>query len=364
MEADFISKKDQYNNQVQSGSITYSSPSNIALVKYWGKKPIQIPANPSISFTLSNCKTTTTLLFQKTIASDTVEFDVFVDDKIENSFRPKIEKFFQLVRSYLPFISDYKFEIRTSNTFPHSSGIASSASGMSAIALCLCRFEAHLDASVSKENELKKASFIARIGSGSACRSVFGGLVAWGKSESIEGSSDIYGVKFDQAHPVFRNYQDTVLLVDKGEKIVSSSVGHGLMENHPYAKTRFEQAPINLALLKSTLIEGNLTLFNEIVESEALTLHAMMMTSNPYFMLFKPNTVEIIQKVWKFREQSKLHLSITLDAGANVHLLYPEAEKEAILRFINDELVGLCQNGQYICDKVGTGPVLLNEDYA
>jgi diphosphomevalonate decarboxylase len=154
------------------------------------------------------------------------------------------------------------------------------------------------------------------------------------------------------------------LLVDKGEKIVSSSVGHGLMENHPYAKTRFEQAPINLALLKSTLIEGNLTLFNEIVESEALTLHAMMMTSNPYFMLFKPNTVEIIQKVWKFREQSKLHLSITLDAGANVHLLYPEAEKEAILRFINDELVGLCQNGQYICDKVGNGPVLLNEDYA
>jgi len=364
MESEFTSTSDQYSNQLQSGAITYSSPSNIALVKYWGKKPVQIPANPSISFTLNNCKTTTTLLFEKSTTTAQVEFEVYVDDKIEVSFKPKIEKFFQLISAYLPFISNYKFEIRTSNTFPHSSGIASSASGMSAIALCLCRLESQLDPSISEEAMLKKASFISRIGSGSACRSVYGGLVAWGESDSIASSSDFYGVEFNEVHSIFKNYQDTVLLVDKGEKVVSSTVGHGLMADHPYAERRFEQANSNLALLKAALIEGNLSVFNEIVESEALTLHAMMMTSSPYFMLFKPNTVEIIQKVWKFREQSGLHLSITLDAGANVHLLYPEAEKEAILQFINDELVGFCQNGQYICDNVGAGPVLLNEDYA
>ncbi len=150
----------------------------------------------------------------------------------------------------------------------------------------------------------KKASFLARLGSGSACRSIEGDLIVWGKHKEIEGSSDLFGVKYPyEVHENFKNYQDTILLVDKGEKQVSSTVGHNLMHGHPFADERFKQAHDNLSKLIVILKTGDLKAFIEIVESEALTLHAMMMTSMPYFILMKPNTLEIINKIWKFRER-------------------------------------------------------------
>ena len=156
-------------------------------------------------------------------------------------------------------------------------------------------------------------------------------------------------------HDIFKNYHDTILLVDKGQKQVSSTVGHDLMHDHPFAENRFVQAHENLTKLKSIFAEGNLVEFIKIVESEALTLHAMMMTSLPYFILMKPNTLEIINKIWKFRESSNTHVCFTLDAGANVHVLYPESEKNEVFQFIKDELVAFCENGQYICDRIGFG---------
>jgi len=81
----------------------------------------------------------------------------------------------------------------------------------------------------------------------------------------------------------------------------------------------------------------------------------MMMTSMPYFILMKPNTLEIINKIWKFRNETKIPVCFTLDAGANVHVLYPENVRVETLQFIKDELVGYCQNGQYICDEIGFG---------
>src|SRR5690606_15902555 len=100
---------------------------------------------------------------------------------------------------------------------------------------------------------------------------------------------------------------------------------------------------------------GDLTAFNALVESEALTLHAMMMTSMPYFILMKPHTLEIINKIWAFRAETGLNVSFTLDAGANVHVLYPKNEAVQILQFIEDELAIYCQNGHYICDQIGFG---------
>jgi diphosphomevalonate decarboxylase len=151
-------------------------------------------------------------------------------------------------------------------------------------------------------------------------------------------------------------------LVDKGEKQVSSTLGHDLMHNHPFAAQRFLQAPENLSKLKSILENGNLEEFIKIVESEALTLHAMMMTSMPYFILMKPNTLAIINKIWSFRNETKIPVCFTLDAGANVHVLYPENNKNETLQFIKDELVGYCQNGQYICDEIGFGSQLIIEN--
>ncbi len=345
-----------YNQSVENGKFSWESPSNIALVKYWGKKKNQIPENPSISFTLSNCKTITSLSFSKKENKEDYSFEVLLDGEPKDDFKPKIETFFKRVEDYLPFLKDYHFKIETSNTFPHSSGIASSASGMSALALCLMSVENELNPNISQEDFIKKASFLARLGSGSASRSIEGDLVVWGTHPKIEGSSDLYGVKYPyEVHENFKNYQDTILLVDKGEKQVSSTVGHNLMHGHPFAQERFRQADKNLSNIISILKEGDLDQFIALVESEALTLHAMMMTSMPYFILMKPKTLEIINKIWEYRKATNSKVCFTLDAGANVHVLYPEKESNSVLEFIKSELVAYCQNGQYICDIIGLG---------
>ena len=353
-EINFIPKP--YNKTIESGSFTWQSPSNIALIKYWGKKEHQIPENPSISLTLDACKTTTTLSFSKKENNDEFSFDVFLDGKKKVDFKPKIETFFNRIESYLPFLKQYHFTIETSNSFPHSSGIASSASGMSALALCLMSMEKQLKPEITDAFFNQKASFLARLGSGSACRSIEGDLVVWGNHIDIENSSNLFGIKYPyQVHGNFKNYQDTILLVDEGEKQISSTIGHDLMHNHLYAKDRFKQAHNNLSKLKDVFKSGDLKAFIQIVESEALTLHAMMMTSLPYFILMKPNTLEIINKIWKFRQQTDSNVCFTLDAGANVHVLYPEQEAKQVIKFIQNELVAHCQNGHYICDRIGFG---------
>ena len=349
-----------YSHSLEKGSFSWSAPSNIALVKYWGKKDQQIPANPSVSFTLNQCKTITKLDFVKKQTRENFAFDLLFEGKPKEDFKPKIQKFFERIAIYLPFLKEYHFTIDTQNTFPHSSGIASSASGMAALALNLMSLEKALNPEITDEYFYKKASFLARLGSGSACRSVKGSVVVWGNHKNIKGSSDLFGVEFPNAiHKNFKNYQDTILLVDKGTKQVSSSVGHDLMHNHPFAERRFEQAHENLDKLINVFERGNIAEFIKIVESEALTLHAMMMTSMPYFILMKPNTLEIINAIWKFRNETKIPVCFTLDAGANVHVLYPENSKEKVLQFIKEELVGYCQNGQYICDEIGIGSQLI-----
>jgi diphosphomevalonate decarboxylase len=363
-----VSEKDFIFNQnvasISEGSFQWSTPSNIALVKYWGKKEHQIPANPSISFTLNHCKTITKLGFVKKSTSTALSvtttndfsFDLLFEGKAKEDFKPKIQKFLERIEVYCPYLKNYHLTIDTQNTFPHSSGIASSASGMAALAMNIMSLEKELNPIMTDDFFCQKASFLARLGSGSACRSIKGNIVVWGNHKEINGSSDLFGVEFSsEVHANFKNYQDTILLVDKGEKQVSSTVGHDLMHNHPFAEQRFFQAHHNLATIKRVLENGNLDEFIQIVESEALTLHAMMMTSLPYFILMKPNTLEIINKIWKFRNETKIPVCFTLDAGANVHLLYPENVRVETLQFIKDELVGYCQNGQYICDEIGFG---------
>jgi diphosphomevalonate decarboxylase len=349
--------------RIDKASFTWQTPSNIALVKYWGKSNPQIPKNASISFTLNNCHTITTVDFAHKQSSELdleseklVTFNLFFEGKQKDEFKPKIAEFFKRVQEYCPYIFEYEMTINSTNSFPHSSGIASSASGLSAVAMCLMSLEKELSAGLSKEFINKKASFLARLGSGSASRSIEGPLVVWGEHPEIEGSSDLFGVQFPhKVHSVFKNYQDVILLVDKGEKQVSSTVGHKLMINHPFAENRFKQANENLGTMSKILQEGTTADFINLVESEALTLHAMMMTSNPYFILMKPNTLEIINKIWEYRQENNSAICFTLDAGANVHVLFPENEKEDVVQFIENQLSKYCQKNHYICDTVGLG---------
>ncbi|MDD3721675.1 MAG: diphosphomevalonate decarboxylase [Lutibacter sp.] len=367
IETDFILKDFSLEN-ITNGIFTWKTPSNIALVKYWGKQQPQIPENTSISFTLDNCFTLTTLEYKlKNDESEVAErsrsfnFEIYFEGQKKNDFKPKIATFFKRIEQYVPFLMDFELIIKSENSFPHSSGIASSASGMGALALCVMSLEKTLNPTMTDAYFNKKASFLARLGSGSACRSVEGPLIVWGNHPKIEGSSDLFGVKFPyKIHNNFKNYQDTILLVDEGEKQVSSTIGHQLMHNHPFAKQRFQQANDNISKISKVLQSGDLPAFIEIVESEALSLHAMMMTSNPYFILMKPNTLKIINEIWGFRAQTNSNICFTLDAGANVHVLFPESEKEIVNDFIKSKLIQFCQENRYICDGIGKGAILIN----
>ncbi len=346
----------------QEASVKWKAPSNIALVKYWGKTKGQTPANASISFTLDRSATTTSIGFSRRDSGEGFSFDLLFEGRPKEAFRPKVHTFLQRVETYLPYLGDYHLKIETSNSFPHSSGIASSASGMAALALGLMDMESRLVRDMNPGFFLRKASFLARLGSGSAARSIVGDLVLWGKHPGFPQSSDLYGIEYPfEVAPVFRGYRDTILLVHKGEKQVSSSLGHQLMQGHPYAKGRFEQAHDHLSLLGPILAQGDLEGFIALVEREALSLHAMMLSSSPYFILMAPATLEIINRIWDFRTRTGLPLCFTLDAGANVHLLYPEAVEGEALKFVGEELQGFCEGGQFITDRVGKGSVKISD---
>lgn len=336
--------------KISNQAVSASCPSNIALIKYWGKYENQIPANPSISYTLNHCRTNTSMEF---FAGEEFSVHTFLSGNEEQKFAEKIEKYFKNIEQYLPWILKGKYIIRTENTFPHSSGIASSASGFGAIAKCLMNLDDVFSGNSDSNFKTKKESFLARLGSGSASRSLYEGLVVWGKTEEVEGSSDLFAVPYDnnEIHPIFKNFHDWVLLIHEGQKSVSSTVGHGLMNTNPYAERRFQEAHENFAKLKSILATGDMEGFIKLVEHEALTLHAMMMMSEPAFILMQTGTLQVINKIWQFRKITGLALFFTLDAGANVHLLFPnDIDNKRITDFITTELIPLTQKGGVVKD--------------
>ena len=350
------------------GKVGWQSPSNIALVKYWGKRGKQLPQNPSISFTLSECRSETFIGFEK---ADKFGFKFFFEGKENPAFGAKIERFLLDNQAFFPFINQLELKVESRNTFPHSSGIASSASSMSAFVMGLMEIESKLVGlstgsralvdSVPEPVEgpilLQKASYFSRLASGSASRSVYPKMALWGATEACEGSSDEYAISLENdIHPVFKTYRDSILIVSGATKAVSSRAGHGLMEGNPYATARYAQANENIKNLLVALKSGDLDTFINITESEALQLHALMMCSNPSFILLKPNTLRIIEEVRRFRNQSNIPLCFTLDAGPNAHLLYPESEAEKVDDFIKNTLVTYCDEGRWMADYVGNGP--------
>lgn len=349
--------------ETKQGFTEWRSPSNIALIKYWGKYGTQLPKNPSISFTLSDSYSQTSLKFEPTTSTGKIQLTFTFENKENIPFEGKISTFLNSILPYFPFLEDYKLVLNSYNSFPHSTGIASSASSMSALALCLCDMERALSkTSISEEHFLQKASFIARLGSGSACRSVYPQIALWGKCDEVENSSNEWAIGMkDKVNEIFHTFQDSILIVSSKEKSVSSRAGHSLMENHTFSKARFEQAFSNMSLLLKALESGDLETFGTIVEEEALTLHALMMTSKPSYILITPETLTVIEKIRNFREKTKLPVYFTLDAGPNVHLLYPQVINNQIRNFIEQELLSLCEEERCIHDKVAVG-ILKIED--
>ncbi len=338
-----------------NGSLTVKkrSPSNIALVKYWGKRHFQIPQNPSLSFTLNKSFTDTEIEYQYKKEKG-LSFDFYFEGEKNTNFEERIGKHLSVLKPFFPFIENLHLKITSSNSFPHSSGIASSASAMSAFALCICSIEKKIFDTLQKKKEyFQKASFMARLGSGSAARSVWPGFVLWGETDFVEGASDELAIPLPgKSDKIFSGIRDAILITSPEKKKISSSAGHGLMKDHPFAEARYKQANENIELLIDALKTGNQNEFIRIVENEALTLHSLMMSSNPGFTLMNEKTWKIINEIRYYREKTGRLVAFTLDAGPNVHLLYLETDKDEILKFIEQKLVVFCDNSRWIDDGI------------
>jgi diphosphomevalonate decarboxylase len=343
----------------EPGRILWRSPSNLAIIKYWGKHGDQLPRNPSLSLTLAASFTDMALEYApREEPDDGISLEFLFHEEPNEAFRAKIAGFLTRLRPVFPFLSQLDLTIHSGNSFPHSAGIASSASSMSALALCLCSLEDALFGTLGEPEDFdRKASYVARLGSGSACRSIYPYASVWGQTPQVEGSSDLFGIPAeDLLDPVFKAFHDDILIVRSGEKPVSSRAGHALMEGHPGAEARYRQARQRLETLLGALRAGDVPTFGRIAEEEALDLHALMESSQPSFQLMLPQTHAIIERVRDYRLDTGHPVFFSLDAGPNIHLLYPEDIIAEVRGFVESELLEFCEEGAMQADWVGEGP--------
>jgi diphosphomevalonate decarboxylase len=340
------------------GKISYSSPSNIAIIKYWGKMPgDQIPMNPSLSMTLDKCRSFTTIEYEVRRGMES-DIEVVFEGKRSHEIEAKLQRWFTKISYFFSWLNYTSLRIESHNNFPYSAGIASSASGMSAVTMCLYAIDKHVNNTDNDDRFLQ--SNIARLGSGSASRSIQGPWVIWGSTEEYPEASDKHAVVYPYIHPRFNKLNDTIIVVDQEPKSISSRDGHLLMELHPFRSGRITQAKQNFKELLGALQQGNWNLFQQITEMEALSLHAMMLSSEGGLILWKGGSVEWMHYLRNARKKLGIPMAFTFDAGANIHLLYPESAKDDVLGLLESAPVPRLE---FIHDHTGTGPEKLIDDY-
>ena len=314
-------------NHIFQKTFSWSAPSNIALVKYWGKTGLQNPLNPNLSFTLEKARTWVELKWEPG-RFEGKNFDfVFGELPASEKFRSTLIRAFSLWTEVEKLTFPGIPKLRTRNNFPHSAGIASSASSFAALACAFWETQVELQHRQWGVEDTIKASRLARLGSGSACRSLYGRLVSWGAFPAFSSKgSDDFATAIDSNIPSENlKWRDAVVLVDQQPKKVSSTAGHELMDHHIFKQSRELQARDNFKTIYQCLVEGNWPRFIERVEEEALTLHALMMTSRPSVILAQPLSWELIQDIRDFRQSTGATVCFTLDAGPNIHVLYHES---------------------------------------
>jgi diphosphomevalonate decarboxylase len=283
---------------------TAIAPSNIAFIKYWGKKDevLRLPDNGSISMNLSGLTTTTTVEFIPTLSQDQVYIDKYtVENEIE-----RVSKFLDLVRT-VAGISE-RAKIVSKNNFPSSTGLSSSASGFAALTLATVT-------AAGLELTEKELSILARQGSGSACRSIPDGFTEWLNGETSETS---YAVSL---YPVdYWDIADVVAIVSTAKKDVPTSAGQKLIHTSPFYQTRFAGMDEKLKLAKSYLDKRDFTALGELIEAETLNMHAVMMTSYPPLLYLTPASLLLIKEIVSWRK-SGLEAYFTVNTGQDIHII-------------------------------------------
>lgn len=295
--------------------------SNIALVKYWGKKDEEliIPYNGSISLTLKEFYTITEV---EKIYSDQDEFylnDVLQDDKETKKISKFIDLFRQKSKNY------QRVRVSSKNYFPTAAGLASSASGYAALAGALnSLFEINLD-----KRELSK---MARKGSGSATRSIFGGIVEWVAGEDDDTS---FAQKIDEAD--WDIGMIAVILNDKKKKVLSRVGMSQTVKTCPFYPQWVDSAKEDLNNIKLAIADRDLKRVGEIAESSSLKMHATMMSTQPFIIYFEEKTISVIKLVKQMREEGILAY-FTMDAGPNIKIITNSQYKDTIIERLNSIL--------------------------
>lgn len=284
---------------------TAEAGANIALTKYWGNAntDLRIPANASISITLDQTRTVTRVTFRSDWQRDEVTID---DQTLSEPAAERVIRHLDLFRRLAG--TDWRAHVSSQNNFPAGSGIASSASGFAALTVA-CAEALNLDLSP------RELSRLARRGSGSAARSIFGGFV-----HLHTGSSHEEAFAEPLHDPTWWDIVDLVVVVSRVEKAVSSSAGHQLAPTSPLHRARVAHVPALNRRLRQALAQRDFTALGEVAEQDALMMHAVMMTSQPSLLYWLPETMAMMRQVQNWRAEG-IAAYFTIDAGPNVHVL-------------------------------------------
>ncbi len=298
---------------------TAYAPANIALCKYWGKRneELNLPITASLSVSLGALGTTTKVCLS-TVARD----EVILNDQpvpVRSKFTKALSTYLNLFR---PSPTVF-FRIETRNTVPTAAGMASSASGFAALVFAL---DDLFGWGLSKRHQ----SILARLGSGSACRSVYEGFVEW-EAGADEDGMDSYAVPVPGVWPELRI---GVLTISEDQKPISSREA---MKRTRRTSSFYEAWPVKVAhdleLIKSAIDARDFELLGRTAESNALAMHATGLAAWPPVLFWYPQSVAVMHDIWALRDAG-LPLYFTMDAGPNVKLLFAaDNEKDVLAAF-------------------------------
>ncbi len=284
---------------------TAEAGANIALTKYWGNADpdLRIPANDSISITLDRARTVTTVTFEPDLAED----EVTVDGRpLTGPAWERVSRHLDLLRGRAGI--SWRARVASRNNFPAGAGIAASASGFAALTLAAA-------AALGLELSPRDLSLLARRGSGSAARSIFGGFVLLhtGARDEDAFAEPLYG-------PDWWEVRDLIVVVSRAEKAVPSSEGHHLAPTSALHRARVARvAELNRQLLDA-LARRDFAALGQAAEEDALLMHAVMMTSRPSLIYWLPETLTVVHRIQAWRREG-VEAYFTIDAGPNVHVL-------------------------------------------
>jgi len=303
------------------------APSNIALCKYWGKRnaELNLPVNSSISVSLGKLGSRTVIKFAKNTDR------IFLNGKpAPKDFSVRLSVYLDLFRTEGQF-----FEVRTKNNIPTAAGLASSASGFAALVKAL-------DELMGWGFNSRELSMLARLGSGSASRSLYDGFAIWHAGQRADGM-DSYAEDINIEVPastvvkamadtrsVWKNLRVGILVVSKVRKKVGSTEGmNRTRETSELYGSWPQQAACDYDELRTAISAEDFPMLGKTAENNALAMHATMMAAWPPLCYWKPLSVSLMHKVWAVREKG-MELYFTMDAGPNLKLLFLKENEAAV----------------------------------